>query len=318
MKITREFIFAIAPTAKPEYVTAIVSHQSLLSEYGISSVPDVCHFLAQCAAETQSFNKLVESLYYTTTSRLRAVWPSRFKSDAAASPFVRNEQKLANLVYGGRLGNTLPNDGWLYRGSGCPHLTGKSNYQGMQERTGVPCVGAPDLVRAFPAALEAACDFWQANRLHRYTGDVTALTKAWQGGNGALADRKAYTARALKAASALNPTTAPISPAPAQPIPAAQLLRHGSKGEAVRSLQAKLTSRGYDVGRNDGDFGDSTERGVRDFQRDHGLISDGVAGPATMRALNSSTAQAKVPPSAEQPSGLNKFLAWLFSLITRA
>jgi len=313
MKITREFIFAIAPTAKPEYVDALVAHQSLLSEYGISSIPDVCHFLAQCAAETQSFNKLVESLYYTTTKRLRAVWPSRFKSDTAALPFVRNEQKLANLVYGGRLGNIMPNDGWLYRGSGCPHLTGKANYKGMQDRTGVPCVGAPDLVRAFPAALEAACDFWQANRLNRYTGDVTALTKAWQGGTGALADRKAYTARALKAASALNPATVP-----AQAIPASDLLRHGDKGEAVRSLQAKLTNRGYDVGRNDGDFGDSTERGVRDFQRDNGLIADGVAGPATMRALNGSAAQAKVPPSAEQPSGLNKFLAWLFSLITRA
>src|ERR1041385_2968197 len=106
MKITREFIFAIAPAARPEYGDAIVEHQGLLAKYGISSIPDVCHFLAQCAAETQGFNKLEESLFYTSTKRLRQVWPSRFKSDDAAAPYVRAPEKLANLVYCGALRNT--------------------------------------------------------------------------------------------------------------------------------------------------------------------------------------------------------------------
>lgn len=320
MKITREFIFAIAPAARPEYVDAIVQHQDLLIRYGITSVADVCHFLPQCAAETSGFNKLEESLYYTSIARLRAVWPSRFKSDLQAQPYVRQPEKLANFTYGGRLGNVRPDDGWHFRGSGCPHLTGRANYQGMQDRTGVQAVTVPDLIRSFPAALEAACDFWKANGLSRFTGNVTALTKRWQGGSGALADRKTYTARALKAATALNPATSAASPAPAKPIPASKLMRKGNPGNnksQVIALQARLTQSGYDVGRIDGVFGDSTERGVTDFQRDNRLVADGVVGPATVKALNGATGRAKVPPSAE-PSGMDGFINWLISLFTRA
>ena len=322
MKITPAFIYAIAPAAKPEYVDDIVRYQDMLTRYGITAVADVCHFLAQCAAETQGFNKLEESLYYTSTARLRAVWPSRFKSDAAAAPYVRQPEKLANFTYGGRLGNKLPGDGWNFRGSGCPHLTGRANYQGMQDRTGVKCVTVPDLIRAFPAALEAACDFWRANGLSRFVGDVTALTKRWQGGgNGALADRKTYTARALAAAGRIAMSPVSVPPALPKPIPASKLMRKGNPGNdlaQVKTLQTRLTQLGYDVGRIDGIFGDSTERGVSDFQRDNRLVADGVVGPATVKALNNAKGRAKVPPSAEPPSGLNQFLAWIISLFTRA
>ncbi len=63
------------------------------------------------------------------------------------------------------------------------------------------------------------------------------------------------------------------------------LLRQGSRGGAVRTLQAGLNEvfpRRLAV---DGVFGPRTEAAVRDFQRRRRLTVDGVAGPRTWTAL---------------------------------
>jgi hypothetical protein len=60
--------------------------------------------------------------------------------------------------------------------------------------------------------------------------------------------------------------------------PVRPTLRRGSSGESVRVLQEKLFV--------DGVFGASTEAAVREFQRKHGLVVDGVVGPRTWAKLN--------------------------------
>jgi N-acetylmuramoyl-L-alanine amidase len=57
------------------------------------------------------------------------------------------------------------------------------------------------------------------------------------------------------------------------------------RGDDVISLQERLLELGYDAGRADGILGPETETGLRAFQRDYGLTSDGTCGPATLRAL---------------------------------
>ncbi len=63
-----------------------------------------------------------------------------------------------------------------------------------------------------------------------------------------------------------------------------KLLAIGSRGLAVRNLQAALKLAGFAV-TVDGDFGEQTERAVAAFQRRAGLVDDGVAGPKTLVAL---------------------------------
>lgn len=87
-----------------------------------------------------------ENLNYTTAARIKAVWPSRFASTTAAQPYVKQPQKLANFVYGGRLGNTGANDGWTYRGRGHVQITGKTNYQKVSKYIGKDAVANPDLM----------------------------------------------------------------------------------------------------------------------------------------------------------------------------
>ncbi|MCW2527534.1 MAG: N-acetylmuramoyl-L-alanine amidase [Pseudonocardiales bacterium] len=57
------------------------------------------------------------------------------------------------------------------------------------------------------------------------------------------------------------------------------------RGDDVEALQKELLGLGYDVGRADGVFGRLTENAVRNFQRDSGLVPDGVCATLTLRAL---------------------------------
>lgn len=62
-------------------------------------------------------------------------------------------------------------------------------------------------------------------------------------------------------------------------------LSKGAKGGYPSILQAFLICRGYDTGGFDGDFGNQTENAVKQFQRDHNLFVDGIAGKETFSKL---------------------------------
>jgi len=57
------------------------------------------------------------------------------------------------------------------------------------------------------------------------------------------------------------------------------------QGDDVAELQRHLLEIGFDCGRSDGHFGPTTARALQSFQRDMGLVPDGVCGPVTLRAL---------------------------------
>ncbi len=92
--------------------------------YGITTYDIFHEFFATLAHESGYFRRRAENMNYTA-ARIVEVWPSRFKTIAQAAPYARNPQALANKVYGGRMGNVLPNDGWNMRGSGFIMVTGR-------------------------------------------------------------------------------------------------------------------------------------------------------------------------------------------------
>ncbi len=63
-------------------------------------------------------------------------------------------------------------------------------------------------------------------------------------------------------------------------------LTKGMQGDAVKSLQQRLSNSGYDVGAIDGKFGNRTAQALRSYQRSLGLGADGVAGRKTFEAMN--------------------------------
>lgn len=69
-------------------------------------------------------------------------------------------------------------------------------------------------------------------------------------------------------------------------IPVRELYK-GMSGGDVKSLQRLLFADGYSVGKcgDDGDFGSDTEKAVKNYQKDHGLDPDGIAGEKTLTEI---------------------------------
>jgi hypothetical protein len=66
-----------------------------------------------------------------------------------------------------------------------------------------------------------------------------------------------------------------------------KVLKKGSEGKAVEALQALLIANGHSCGiaGKDGEFGSTTEKAVKAYQKAHKLTVDGIVGPATWGKL---------------------------------
>lgn len=69
------------------------------------------------------------------------------------------------------------------------------------------------------------------------------------------------------------------------PVANAAVIKVGSRGSTVKTIQSKLKRWGYYKGNVDGIFGSQTREAVKYFQRRNGLTADGIVGSATARAM---------------------------------
>ncbi|QIG65812.1 chitinase [Ochrobactrum phage vB_OspM_OC] len=270
-------------TINPSYIGQFVSDcNSVLPKYGINSPRAVSMFLANVLHETGNLRSIEENLNYTTTTRLRAVWPSRFKTDKAAQPYVRNPKALANNVYANRMGNgsEASGDGWRYRGRSYPHLTGRDAYRAVGKLMGIDIETNPDLLLDRKYGVLCGASFWKWKGI-TVTNSTPLKTVAvkWNGGTVGLPERQKIFDQAMKylaGRSFESDGVGVVLPTENIPVPTPRpstpkiIAKRGDKNSYVKQTQEKLKELGYGLDA-DGAFGIMTRDAIMAFQADNGI-----------------------------------------------
>lgn len=173
----------------------------------INTIRRVAAFVGQTAVESQGYTRRRESLNYSVAGLLSGFGRHRISAeDAKRLGRNPNEQRLpeerqrqiANLLYGGefgrtQLGNTQPDDGWVFRGTGPIQVTGRGNMTRFAQAIGMPLDKALEYAATLEGGVAASAWFWEANDINRLadTPGVSDETKRINGGANALAERAA-------------------------------------------------------------------------------------------------------------------------------
>jgi len=205
VQVTLQQILSLAPSARSSYRDAFAAGQPVLDQFGISETPlRIAHFVAQVMHESGALTIQFENLNYSP-ERLPKVWPSRFLPKGPLNPieFAHNPEKLGNEVYGGRMGNINPGDGFLYRGRGLLQLTGKDSYS---EATNIlrksdlnapDFTEVPDVVIDMQWCLKVAASEWSSKGCNEAADQdlINTVTRRINGGLIGLAERIEWTKR---------------------------------------------------------------------------------------------------------------------------
>lgn len=134
-----------------------------LCDFGIKDAFAVMAILSNIAKECK-FVPVREGMKYSSLDRLRAIFPSKFKSmsDSEGQQYVNNEEKLANFVYANSDGNgsVASGDGFNYRGGGYIQLTKKNNYKAVGDKLGIDLIASPGKVVDPTIAAKVAAQYF--------------------------------------------------------------------------------------------------------------------------------------------------------------
>ena len=169
----------------------------------IYDILDTEHRLAMWTAtivhESNQLRDLEEDLSYSA-QRIVEIWPARFPGIAAARPFARNPERLANRAYANRMGNgpEESGEGWRYRGRGLIQITGRAMYERCGQGLAQPLLEQPNLLLTPELAALSAGWYWTANGCHALADadDMRGVTKIVNGWLNGLEKRLEYLARA--------------------------------------------------------------------------------------------------------------------------
>lgn len=166
-----------------------------IAKFELNTPLRLAHFLAQAGHESGGFKAVNENLNYGAKGLL-SIFKKYFPTEEKAKLYERKPEKIANLVYGSRMGNgpETSGEGYRFRGRGYIQLTGKDNYKAFDAVVAESIIDNPDLVATKYPLLSAAW-FFHKNGLHKIADQgatdavVTSVTKRVNGGTIGLDDR---------------------------------------------------------------------------------------------------------------------------------
>uniref|UniRef100_UPI0009B0C15E glycoside hydrolase family 19 protein n=1 Tax=Salmonella enterica TaxID=28901 RepID=UPI0009B0C15E len=151
-----------------------------MSEFGITAPLDQAMFIAQTGHESAGFTVLRESFNYSVEA-LKKTFGKRLTPyqcemlGRVDGKQVAHQPQIANLVYGGRMGNKDAGDGWKYRGRGLIQITGLNNYRDCGSGLKTELVAHPDLLEQDTYAARSAAWFFATKGGLKYSGDMVRV-----------------------------------------------------------------------------------------------------------------------------------------------
>jgi len=171
--------------------------------------PETLHEAIGCSAEraeawAQPITEAMEE-YEINTPKRQAAFLAQIGHESGRLKYVRElwGPTPAQSRYEGRadLGNTVPGDGFKYRGRGLIQTTGRENYLKTGMALGLDLINQPELLEQPEHAANSAAWFWEAHGLNELAdaGDFIRITRRINGGVNGLAERQALLQTATEA-----------------------------------------------------------------------------------------------------------------------
>ena len=177
--MTRDQLLEIMPDAIGHVELFLDALNQAVAEFEINSPQRQAAFIAQIAHESGEL-KWVKEIWGPTAAQKTYEPPGKKADD---------------------LGNTLPGDGFRFRGRGLIQITGRANYRFCGEALGVDLENNPDQLAEPALACRSAAWFWKSHGLNELAdaGDFEHITRRINGGLNGQADRVALYGRAQEA-----------------------------------------------------------------------------------------------------------------------
>ena len=207
-RLTVAELLGIMPRAGAQAEIFVEPLNVAMERFQIDTPQRQAWFLANVGHESLDLMHLTENLNYSAP-RLAQVWPNRFylppdppNGRTNARSIEHDPERIAGYVYGNRMGNLGPVDGWRFRGRGPLQITGRDMYHRAGIGTGYNLTESPDLVLEPMVGALVAGWVWTVEKHCNPRADADdgeGITLAINGGMNGHADREARHNRAITA-----------------------------------------------------------------------------------------------------------------------